>query len=77
MYEHLKVLKSKPCTDCKCSYPYYVMDYDHLDTTTKSGLVSLLRRHLSWKRLEIEIAKCELVCANCHRIRTHWRQEQK
>jgi hypothetical protein len=63
--------KRKPCADCKRRYPPYVMDFDHRDPTTKRHLVSLLARHGSWKRLQEEIVKCDLVCANCHRIRTH------
>ena len=30
----------------------------------------------SKKKLMEEIAKCEVVCSNCHRIRTHVRREQ-
>src|SRR5262249_2796711 len=29
---------------------------------------------LSWERIAEEIAKCDVVCANCHRIRTHERR---
>ena len=27
--------------------------------------------HESWNRIKIEVEKCDLVCANCHRIRTY------
>jgi hypothetical protein len=32
-------------------------------------------RNCSWEKVEAEIKKCELVCANCHAIRTAVRLE--
>lgn len=66
----LDQLKAKPCKDCGNSYPPECMDFDHRDPTTKAGQVSDLV-HCKLERLHAEIAKCDLVCANCHRIRTH------
>lgn len=66
-------LKNKPCVDCKFPYPPYVMHFDHL--YGKSYNISEMHnRGFSKKRILEEIAKCELVCANCHAIRTHDRQ---
>lgn len=60
----------KPCTDCGIPYRYYVMDWDHLeDKTFNAGRAATY----SLKRLQEEIAKCELVCSNCHRERTYRR----
>lgn len=66
-------LKSKPCTDCKHSFPPFCMDWDHLygKEYDVSYIVSRLR---SKEMILREIAKCELVCSNCHRIRTHNRR---
>ena len=66
--------KSVPCKDCKRVFPYYVMDFDHL--RDKKFTIGQGRR----KNLEVlrqEIAKCEVVCSNCHRERTFKRQKQK
>ena len=63
-------LKSVPCTDCGGKFPYFVMDFDHRDGEEKLGNVSSMVVVWSWKRLLAEIAKCDVVCANCHRIRT-------
>lgn len=63
----------KPCMDCKVTYPPYVYDFDHRDPSTKRELVSRSSSIRSWKRIKEEIEKCDLVCANCHRIRTHAR----
>lgn len=64
---------NKPCTDCGVPYPYYVMEWDHLPGTTKEANLSRLLQTNSKKRFLEEIKKCELVCANCHKIRTYMR----
>lgn len=63
--------ETTPCKDCGKLYPYYVMDFDHLKD--KEFQVSNLAKGFSLEKVKKEIAKCELVCANCHRIRTHLR----
>jgi hypothetical protein len=68
-------LKSEPCADCGQRYPPYVMDFDHVGPKTAniSGLVFTV----STERLLREVAVCEVVCANCHRERTHSRSEAR
>jgi len=63
-------LKNQPCTDCGQTFPRVCMDFDHV-RGEKLGNVGTMVSH-GWSRQKImdEIAKCELVCANCHRIRT-------
>jgi hypothetical protein len=57
-------------------YPYYVMQFDHLgDKEFTIGLS--VRRSVGYKRLMSEIAKCEVVCANCHAERTFQRMQEK
>ena len=60
-----------PCTDCGVQYPHYVTDYDHLGKSEKINTISRLINGGSFKKIDEEIAKCDLVCANCHRIRTY------
>lgn len=68
-------LKAQPCADCGVEYPSYVMDWDHLPSKNKSGYVSDILMALSSKiKILEEIKNCELVCSNCHRIRTYNRQ---
>lgn len=66
--------EASPCIDCKIQYPYYVMDFDHIGV--KKGLISEIINSGNAKKLKEEIEKCELVCANCHRIRTYRRIEE-
>lgn len=62
--------KSGPCADCGKNYPPYVMDFDHRDPAEKSyGLARMAM--MAIPRILAEIAKCDAVCANCHRERTH------
>lgn len=68
----IRIIKTiTPCTDCKKHYPHYVMDFDHLHN--KKLAVSHMTSY-PWNQLVAEIAKCEVVCANCHRVRTHNRR---
>jgi len=56
--------------DCGGDFPSCVMDFDHRDPTAKKYNVSQMLYRFSWKKIQDEIEKCDLVCANCHRIRT-------
>jgi hypothetical protein len=77
-YDYVNALKMAPCTDCKNTFPPICMDFDHVRGTkykrpgmnTTGGVASMCAQGLSLKNIKAEIAKCELVCANCHRIRT-------
>jgi hypothetical protein len=69
----LNELKSLPCADCGGTFPPYVMDFDHLEDAIKKFNVGVTKKY-NWEETLREIAKCELVCANCHRIRTHERR---
>lgn len=64
------------CADCKISYPYYVMDFDHVRGKKHANVMELIPT-LSKKKIDEEIAKCEVVCSNCHRARTHTRKINK
>lgn len=61
--------KDKPCVDCKKKYPYYVMQFDHIGTD-KTGNVGKIARTSGIAAVKAEIAKCEVVCANCHAERS-------
>lgn len=71
----VKKLKSVPCVDCHKKFPSYVMDFDHV-RGEKTFNVGSLGNSISFKRIQSEIAKCEVVCSNCHRIRT-WKRRRR
>ncbi len=60
--------KAVACADCGICYETAVMDFDHIGA--KSLEVSKLLYTHSTERLLAEIEECEVVCSNCHRMRT-------
>lgn len=55
-----------------------MLEFDHLDPTTKlTEVVKLVEQQAAWERVEAEIAKCDVCCANCHRVRTAERADQR
>jgi hypothetical protein len=71
----LDVLKNVPCADCGKTFAPYVMDFDHRDSETKVKDVSQVLMG-SWQNVVSEVAKCDVVCTNCHRIRTWGHSER-
>lgn len=69
----VRIAKARPCLDCKREYPYYVMDFDHVAQDKKGTISTLVRDGVTEQVLRDEISKCEVVCSNCHRVRTHSR----
>lgn len=69
----LDELKTTPCHDCGGLYPPYVMDFDHVRGEKMFGLSKVVNQlqDLPLDVVLAEVAKCEIVCANCHRIRTY------
>jgi uncharacterized linocin/CFP29 family protein len=62
---------SSPCADCGGRFHFAVMDFDHLERFSKERNISeLVHSAHTVAKLMDEIAKCEIVCANCHRLRT-------
>jgi len=71
-------IKDVPCPDCGRKYPPYVMDFDHQDPKHKTKEVSyMFTRNWSLDKIKLESKKCEVVCANCHRIRTYAKRYAK
>jgi hypothetical protein len=66
--------KARPCADCGIQYASWQMDFDHVRGTKLMALARRGTASFSIQKVHAEIAKCEVVCANCHRDRTHWRQ---
>lgn len=70
-----RAAKNQPCVDCGVKYPYYVMQFDHLPEYEKTFTIGQ-NRLMSIERLESEIAKCDVVCSNCHAERSHQRRNK-
>lgn len=69
-----RIKQEQGCTDCGFNAHPFAMHFDHLPEFEKSaGIASLW--WAPWARVVAEMAKCEVVCANCHAIRTITRRE--
>ena len=64
-------IKDVPCSDCGGKFPSYCMDFDHRNPKEKKYVIAWMPPRHGKKRILEEIAKCDIVCSNCHRIRTH------
>jgi hypothetical protein len=65
-------LSVHPCIDCGCN-DIRVLEFDHVRGIKVDEVSRLLSKRTSWNTIEAEIAKCEVRCANCHRIKTNER----
>jgi len=70
----LQKLRDRPCFDCHQKYHYTAMDFDHLRDKEFSIMSSY--KYKTFEEIVTEVAKCDIVCANCHRVRTHLRRLQ-
>jgi hypothetical protein len=69
----IKVLTG--CADCGYSDHAEALEFDHLPEHQKVRSVSrMVQDGASIAAIDSEIAKCEVVCANCHAVRTHARR---
>lgn len=64
--------KNQPCQDCGGSFDPICMDFDHRPGELKLfNLAHAQQKTISMEKILAEIAKCDVVCSNCHRLRTH------
>lgn len=68
--------KNRPCQDCNIQYPPWIMQFDHRDPSKKQFTIGT-GKTLKLSRILEEIAKCDVVCANCHFDRTYRRRMNK
>lgn len=55
------------CFYCGYKRSYAALDFHHVDESSKRFGLSQDGLTRSWKRTQVELDKCILVCANCHR----------
>lgn len=71
--EMIRQAKARPCADCGIQYASWQMDFDHVRGVKIMTLARRGATAFTIRKVLDEIAKCEVVCANCHRNRTHHR----
>lgn len=60
---------SKKCMDCGEQFPHFILQFDHRPSEIKNFQISNARGK-TLEDIQVEIKKCDLVCANCHAYRT-------
>lgn len=65
-----KLKEETPCLDCGVFYPFYCMDFDHVNGKKTTHISEMIQQGAARWKIFSEITKCEIVCANCHRKRT-------
>lgn len=53
---------------------FMVLEFDHL-RDKKSDVSVLIGSNNSWLTIQKEIEKCQVLCSNCHKIKTHTSQK--
>jgi hypothetical protein len=71
-YNEIKA--TTPCKDCDTKYQACCMHFDHLGDKI-DNVSRMVGQCKPWSEIEAEMKKCELVCANCHALRTWSRQQ--
>jgi len=71
LHKVMREAKAVPCADCGQQFHHSAMDFDHVRGVKRNCVARL---NVSMNNFLAEIAKCEVVCANCHRIRA-WRRK--
>jgi hypothetical protein len=64
-----KYKSENSCTDCGNFFHHVSMDFDHL-SQKRMDVARMVAAGYVWTEIQKEIDKCELVCSNCHRVRT-------
>ena len=87
-YKRMKILRKEKyakicsiklktgCMDCGYNLSAVALDFDHRVGEVKLFTLSMYNSK-SWDNILREIAKCDVVCANCHRIRTNQRGQHR
>jgi hypothetical protein len=73
---YISTKKLHPCLDCKQTYHPFVMDFDHVRGEKLADVADMANQRYTEEAIDAEIAKCDLVCSNCHRMRTWNRNHQ-
>jgi len=68
-----KYKEDKGCADCRNRFPHYMLEFDHRPEHKKIDNVYRVFKRYGIQKAWDEIKKCDVVCANCHKHRTHHR----
>lgn len=70
-----RVKRMYGCVDCGVSNPI-ILEFDHVRGSKVNNIADMVNQSYSLTTIKEEIRKCEVRCANCHRIKTHERRKK-
>lgn len=71
LLERVRLLKLEHgCKDCGYTAHASALDFDHIGDCKTANISRLIKNGYCWEKILVEIKRCEVVCANCHRVRT-------
>lgn len=73
---YVSLKAGRPCADCGGQFHPVAMQWDHLPGSEKTACLGDLAKRGNRRLVLEEIAKCELVCANCHAVRSYRRKAE-
>ena len=73
----VRAAKDVPCVECGKTFHFAAMDFDHVRGVKRGNVSTMASKTFSLETLRAEMAKCDVICANCHRIRTYERKTGK
>lgn len=65
----IRELKSAPCVECGQKFHFSAMDFDHIEGKKEFGIARA--KYYGRDKLKPELSKCQVICSNCHRVRTY------
>lgn len=63
------ILQRSKCIDCG-DQRWQVLEFDHVRGDKVRAISDMVKSGMSIDNIESEIAKCDIRCANCHRLKT-------
>ena len=65
----MEYMRTRSCVDCG-ERDTRVFEFDHVQGEKSAEISFMVQRGYGWRRIEKELAKCVIRCANCHRRKT-------
>jgi len=75
-WNHILQERGHRCAKCRKTYHQAVFDLHHRDPSQKRYALGSAIGNISWDESLAEAAKCDLLCANCHRV-VHFDADQR
>jgi len=68
---------ARVCADCGKSWPPVAMDLDHVRGEKSGNVAGFVSAAYKLDLIKLELEKCDVVCACCHRLRTAARKQNR